>query len=241
MLYLFYQGDFRVLETPYYLCLKNPAKSLRTGMVAPITLEFLFFVRKSSSIYTPYPFNALSLTKDDKPRIPDRVFYNCLLTAAPANTKYVKSAPGERKRSEPFDPNQQIPLTWWILFRLFHQQIPKFEFGLILNIGSGVGVCDLFMLFEWIMFCFYLFLIFMKDKFLAAFLAGFSYVGISDRKILKNYATNYIVSSLINWAGGADNRFEILCQKVRDLGNSPYPVVLPVFVRPPSPKTCKLI
>lgn len=97
-------------------------------------------------MYSPYPFNAVTLTKDEKPRIPDRVFYNCLLTAAPANTKYVKSAPGERQRSQPFDPNQQIPLTYWILFRLFHRKIADYEHGLIFNVGSGVGVCNNYVL-----------------------------------------------------------------------------------------------
>lgn len=121
--------------------MKNPGKSLRKDAIAKITIEFILFVRKKSSSYTPYPFNAGTLTLEPSPRVPDRVFYNCLLTVPPAKTKMVKSAPKERVSAAPFDVNQQIAVTWWTLFRLFHQPVTDFPYGCVVNIGSGVGVC----------------------------------------------------------------------------------------------------
>lgn len=141
------------MDTPYFLSLKNPGKSLRKESLAKITIEFLLFVRKRSSSYTPYPFNAATLTTEPSPRVPDRVFYNCLLTVPPAKTKMVKSAPKERISAVPFDLNQQIPVTWWTIFRLFHQPINKFANGCVINIGSGVGVCFILILC-YVLICF---------------------------------------------------------------------------------------
>lgn len=82
-------------------------------------------------------------------------------------------------------------------------------------------------------------MLFVKEKFLAAFLAGLSYVGVSNRIGIKNHATDYIITNLIGWAGGAESRWEILCQKVHDLKISPYPIQTPVPVEsPPTLRIC---
>lgn len=94
------------------------------------------FVNKDASEHTPIPFNAIEMSTQ---KFPDRIFCNTQLVPPPAPTKFVKHT--QRKgRSVVLDTFQQIPLTWLTIFKLFYKAIPGYPYGLLLNIGSGVGV-----------------------------------------------------------------------------------------------------
>lgn len=101
-----------------------------------MTIEFVMFVNNDASEHTPIPFNATEMAQQ---KFPDRIFCNTQLGPPPATTKYVKHSSG-KGRSVVLDTFQLTPLTWLIVFRLFHKPIPHFPYGLIVNVGSGVGV-----------------------------------------------------------------------------------------------------
>lgn len=52
---------------------------------------------------------------------------------------------------------------------------------------------------------------------MGSFLADICYIGISNRKEVRNYAIDYFISHLMNWAGGASTRYDILWEKLKRL------------------------
>lgn len=96
------------------------------------------FVKEGTSTVSPVPFNVDSMIAAN---FPDRIYCNTQLVATPAVTKFVKSAPVKNVKSKKLDKFQQIPLTWLQVFKLFHKSHQDYPHGLVVNIGSGVGVC----------------------------------------------------------------------------------------------------
>lgn len=127
---------------------KTPSKTVREDLPFNVTIEFIMFVNKDASEYTPIPFNAIEMAMQ---KFPDRIFCNTQLVPPPAPTKFVKHSPG-KGRSIVLDPFQQIPLTWLIVLKLFYKVIPQYPYGLLVNIGSGVGVSTFMILFQFQIF-----------------------------------------------------------------------------------------
>ena len=111
---------------------------MRSAVPSNVTIEFVIFVTDVTATASPIPFNAEDLVAND---FPDRLFCNTLLMSPPEITKFVKSAPLKNVKAKKLDKFQQIPLTWLQVFKLFHKSHTNFPRGLIINLGSGVGVC----------------------------------------------------------------------------------------------------
>ena len=133
---------FRIVPYPWYFSTDTITKDMITNTSVPLNCitEFILFYPLGSRKSNPFPFRPKEMFEEGYPK---RLFCNSILVPGLPVKQRLRALENAQNPKQVLDVNEQQAMTWFQMFSLFSEPT---NFPVVLNIGSGVGVCTFFFL-----------------------------------------------------------------------------------------------
>ena len=131
---------FRIFPYPWYFSTDTITKDMVTNTSVPLNCitEFILFYLLGSRKSNPFPYRPKEMFEEGYPK---RLFCNSILVPGLPVKQRLRALENAQNPKQVLDINEQQAMTWFQMFSLFSEPT---NFPVVLNIGSGVGVCTFF-------------------------------------------------------------------------------------------------